>query len=193
MTMDKREIIVEAAYKLFKSNGFFATGVDLIMREAGVSKRTMYKYFPTKNELIVAVLAYYRTSYQRHIDDLLSDETQSPREKIKVIFDDAAAWFGDINFHGCLAVNAMSEFAGKDKAVEEACLQFKQWERSVIEQLCISLGARQPRILAYKLFVLLEGMSSIALIDKSKAFVNITPVAEQLIDAHTAASCANMT
>jgi len=186
MTMDKQEIIVEAAYKLFKSNGFFATGVDLIMREAGVSKRTMYKYFPTKNELIVAVLAHYRTSYQRHIDELLSDETQGPREKIKVLFDDAATWFGDINFHGCLAVNAMSEFAGKDKAIEEACLQFKQWERSVMEQLCISLGAREPSILAYKLFVLLEGMSAIALIDKSEASVNITTVAEQLIDAHTA-------
>lgn len=185
MSVDKREIIVEAAYKLFKSNGFYATGVDLIMREAGVSKRTMYRYFPTKNELIVAVLAYYRTCYQRHIDELLDDETQGPREKIKVIFDDAATWFGDINFHGCLAVNAMSEFAGKDKAVEEACLQFKQWERSVIEQLCISLGARDPSILAYKLFVLLEGMSSIALIDKSEASINITPVAEQLIDAHT--------
>jgi len=151
MTLDKREIIVEAAYKLFKSNGVFATGVHLIMREAGVSKRTMYKYVPTKNEIIVAVLAYYRTSYQRHIDELLSDETQGPREKIKVIFDDASTWFGDINFHGCLAVNAMSEFAGKDKAVEGACLQFKQSERSVVEQLCISLDAREPSVLAYKL------------------------------------------
>ncbi|WP_431066024.1 TetR/AcrR family transcriptional regulator [Methylotuvimicrobium sp.] len=185
MTTDKRDIIVEAAYKLFKSNGFFATGVDSIMREAGVSKRTMYKYFPTKNELIVAVLAHYRASCQQQMNELLNDMSQGPREKILTIFDDAATWFGDVNFHGCLAVNAMSEFAGKDKAIEEACLQFKQWERSVIEKLCISLGAREPAILAYKLFVLLEGMSAIASIDKSEASVNIATVAEQLIDAHT--------
>ncbi|MGR9087869.1 MAG: TetR/AcrR family transcriptional regulator [Gammaproteobacteria bacterium] len=186
--MDKRKIIVDAAYKLFKSNGFYATGVDLIMREAGVSKRTMYKYFPTKNELIVAVLAHYRASYQQHMDELLGDEAQGPREKILAIFDDAATWFGDVNFHGCLAVNAMSEFAGKDEAVEEACLQFKQWERGVIEQLCISLGAHEPSVLAYKLFVLLEGMSAIASIDKAKSSVNITAVAEQLVDDHMAAA-----
>ncbi|CAG7857239.1 hypothetical protein MCAMS1_01993 [biofilm metagenome] len=187
MTVDKRGIIVETAYKLFKSNGFFATGVDLIMREAGISKRTMYRYFPTKNELIVAVLTYYQSSYQQHLDELLSDETQSPKEKIIAIFVDAAAWFGDVNFHGCLAVNAMSEFSGKDEAIEKACLQFKQWERGILEQLCVLLGAREPVNLAYKLFVLLEGMSAIALIDKINTPADITAVAEQLIDSHTAA------
>ncbi|MEE9395627.1 MAG: helix-turn-helix domain-containing protein, partial [Methylococcales bacterium] len=41
----KRLQIVEAAFKLFKERGFYATGVDLIMRTANVSKRTLYKYF----------------------------------------------------------------------------------------------------------------------------------------------------
>ena len=54
----KRRQIVETAFKLFKARGFYATGVDLIMQTANVSKRTLYKYFPTKNDLIVAVLDY---------------------------------------------------------------------------------------------------------------------------------------
>ena len=56
----KRDQMVEAAYNLFRENGFYATGVDLIMRTANVSKRTLYKYFPSKNDLIVAVLDYPR-------------------------------------------------------------------------------------------------------------------------------------
>ena len=46
----KKRQIVEAAFNLFKARGFYATGVDLIMQTANVSKRTLYKYFPTKND-----------------------------------------------------------------------------------------------------------------------------------------------
>lgn len=181
----KKDSIVETAFRLFKENGFYATGVDAIMREAAVSKRTLYKYFPTKNELIVAVLEHYRAEYKRHIDELAGGEA-GPRDKIRAIFFDAGTWFGDINFHGCLAVNAMAEFSGKDEAIESACLRFKHWEKGVLTDLCRTLGARQADQLAYKLFVLLEGMSAIALVDREESAVDITVLADQIIDLHMA-------
>ncbi|WP_305909786.1 TetR/AcrR family transcriptional regulator [Methylomarinum sp. Ch1-1] len=186
-TTIKKDAIVETAYRLFKENGFYATGVDLIMREAAVSKRTLYKYYPTKNALILAVLEHYRASYQQHIDELLENAQEDARDKIRAIFNDAAGWFGDVNFHGCLAVNAMGEFADKDEAIENACRQFKQWEVGVLTELCTAMGADQAGQLAYKLFVLLEGMSAIAQVNKGVCPVDMIALAEQVIDAHLSA------
>ena len=85
----KRCQIVEAAFKLFKARGFYATGVDLIMQTANVSKRTLYKYFPTKNDLIVAVLDYYRTTYADYLDLILNQKDKTRDIMVdNVIFKD---------------------------------------------------------------------------------------------------------
>ena len=178
--------IVEAAFKLFKARGFYATGVDLIMQTACVSKRTLYKYFPTKNDLIVAVLDYYRTTYVEYLNQILNQKDKTSREKILAIFEDAKKWFEDIHFHGCLAVNAMGEFSGKDQAIEDSCIRFKQWEIEVLQTLTKDIDSKQPDDLAYKLFVLLEGMSSIAQVTKGDCPVDMTVMANEIIEKHIA-------
>lgn len=182
----KRDHLVETAFRLFKENGFYATGVDLIMREAGISKRTLYKYFPSKKELIVAVLEYYRATYQARMDSLLDYEDKTARENIRAIFDDAKTWFDDTNFHGCLAVNAMGEFSGKHQPIENACLRFKQWEIDVLRDLTDKIDTRHPEALAYKLFVLLEGMSAIAQVTNGHCPVDMTTMADEIIEQHLA-------
>lgn len=180
----KKQQIVEAAFKLFKARGFYATGVDLIMQTANVSKRTLYKYFPTKNDLIVAVLDYYRTTVAEHLNQILHQKDITSRGKILAIFEDAKQWFEDTNFHGCLAVNAMGEFSGKDSAIENSCIRFKRWEIEVLRSLTKDIGSQQPDELAYKLFVLLEGMSSIAQVTKGTSPVDMTAMANEIIEKH---------
>ncbi len=178
----KAQQIVDTAYRLFKENGFYATGVDLIMREANVSKRTMYHYFATKNDLVVAVLEHYQAQYRQHMDTLLDREHRSARENLLAIFEDAKTWFADVHFHGCLAVNAMGEYGGKDPAIEQACLRFKQWEIGLLQELAAELDARHGETLAYQLFVLLEGMVSAAHMLKEKFPIDMTAMAEAIID-----------
>jgi len=180
----KKNQIIEAAYHLFKARGFYATGVDLIMQMAQVSKRTLYKYFPTKNELIVAVLTFYRSTYSDHLNQIVTQSDKTSREKMLMIFDDAKQWFEDENFHGCLAVNAMGEFSGKDKAIEDACSEFKRWEFDMLHTLTKDIAPKQSEILAYKLFVLLEGMSSIAQVNHGKFPLDMTAMAEDIINSH---------
>ncbi len=186
----KRLQIIQAAFKLFTENGFYATGVDLIMRQAGVSKRTMYIYFPTKNDLIVAVLEFYRINYERGLKDLLARNDLSNREKILAIFDDAANWFGDAQFHGCLAVNAMGEFAGKDPAIEQACHVFKAWELGVFDKLTDDLQVNNPKDLAYELLVLLEGIGAIAQVLKQPCPIDLRQMVNRLLDSHQALTVA---
>lgn len=180
----KRQQIIGAAFELFGKNGFYATGVDLIMQTAGVSKRTLYKYFPTKNDLIVAVLDFYRTTYQEHLDNILEAPEKTSREKILAIFDDARSSFGDANFHGCLAVNAMGEFSGKNQDIESSCQRFKQWELGVLRNLTSDLEASNSDPLAYKLFMLLEGMVSFAQVTKGPYPIDMTQMADDLIENH---------
>jgi len=183
----KRLQIIQAAFKLFTENGFYATGVDLIMRQANVSKRTMYIYFPTKNDLIVAVLEFYRANYDQDLTDLLARNDLSSREKIIAIFEDAGNWFENRQFHGCLAVNAMGEFSGKDPKIENACRDFKTWELDVFRKLTKGLPVMYPNDLAFKLLVLLEGMGAIAQVMKQPCPIDIKQMVNDLMDCHCVA------
>jgi len=182
--LQKRTQIILAAFKLFKENGFYATGVDLIMQHAHVSKRTMYVYFPTKNDLIVAVLEYYRSDYEAKLQDLLARSGLNGREKIIAIFEDAGNWFLDPQFYGCLAVSAMAEFAGKDVNIENACRVFKAWELSVFQELAQGLPVRDMNGLAYKLLILLEGIGAVAQVMKQPCPIDIKQMVNHLIESH---------
>jgi AcrR family transcriptional regulator len=152
------------------------------MRQAGVSKRTMYIYFPTKNDLIVAVLEFYRINYERGLKDLLVRNDLSNREKIVAIFEDAGNWFSNKQFHGCLAVNAMGEFSGKDHDIENACRVFKTWELDVFRELTKELPVMYPNDLAFKLLVLHEGMGAIAQVMKQPCPIDIKQMVNDLLD-----------
>ncbi len=180
----KKLQIIEAAYQLFRVNGFYATGVDLIMRTAGVSKKTMYKYFPTKNDLIAATLDYYQANYEVYLDNLLDRKSNNSRENILLIFADAMTWFEDTNYHGCLAVNAMGEFSGKDNKIERTCVKFKRWELEMLCNLTKDIDDQHPIELAHKLFVLLEGMVSIAQVNRTPYLIDMTKMADEVIELH---------
>ena len=79
----------------------------------------------------------------------MARQDKTSREKILIIFEDAKQWFGDAGFHGCLAVwlsgclavNAMGEFSGKDRAIEDSCTRFKRWKLDVLCALTKALSS----------------------------------------------------
>jgi TetR/AcrR family transcriptional regulator of autoinduction and epiphytic fitness len=56
LTDRKREAIIQAAIAEFRANGFEVTSMDKIAATAGVSKRTVYNHFPSKEELFAEIL-----------------------------------------------------------------------------------------------------------------------------------------
>ena len=80
----------------------------------------------------------------------------------------------------------MGEFSGKDQAIEDSCIRFKRWEIEVLQTLTKDIDSKQPDELAYKLFVLLEGMSSIAQVTKEACPVDMTVMANEIIERHIA-------
>ena len=159
---DKRRHIVETAYVLFKRHGFHATGIDRIIADAQIAKMTMYRHFPSKDGLIVAVLDHRASRFERQLDRL-AERVATPEQKIMTIFDWYERWFQRPDFHGCLFAHALAEFGDPDHAVFKAALgqknSLKQRMRLILEPTVAGPSAEG---IAATLLMLLEGATLLA-------------------------------
>lgn len=160
--IDKRQHVVETAYALFKRAGFHATGIDRIIAEADVAKMTMYRHFPSKDELIVEVLDYRAKRFERQLDQL-AQEVATPERKIANIFDWYDRWFGSPDFHGCLFAHALAEFGDPGHPVFQAVARqkngLKRRMRAILEDM---MPSKQAEDAAAALLMLIEGATLMA-------------------------------
>lgn len=159
---DKRQHIVEIAYALFKRVGFHATGIDRIIAEADVAKMTMYRHFPSKDDLMVEVLAYRAGRFERQLDRL-AEQAATPDEKIATIFDWYDRWFHSADFHGCLFAHALAEFGDAAHPVFQAAARqkngLKRRMRLILEEM---MSAEEADSTSAALLMLIEGATLMA-------------------------------
>jgi AcrR family transcriptional regulator len=117
---DSRDRIINAAYDLFYRQGYQATSVDEIIAQSGLSKPTVYSYFPTKEQLCVSYLEVRR---QRELGALRTAIRKAPSEEerfltiIRFVRDNMIA----SSFRGCGFFNMVSEIPDPENpAVKEA-------------------------------------------------------------------------
>lgn len=181
----RRDDIIQTAIELFGKHGFNGTGVDMIMREAKVSKKTMYSYFRSKDELILVTLQHYdglfRNGFMKQVEKLAS----KPTDKLLAMFDVAREWFMQDNFFGCMFINAVGEYSGCDTPLRQICKHFKTQMRSFIKELCIEARATDPEELADALALLLEGAIVTAQVSlRPEAAVTAKNAARTVIQSH---------
>lgn len=157
MQETKRDEIVRSAFNTFYQKGFLATPVDAVLADTGISKRTLYKYFRTKEELVEAAVTYYRHAALASIADEIERRADDPRGRILAMFDIKSEAIAAGDFFGCFAINARLEYDGKEPGIEAACDGFFEDLEAVITDLCAEDGAADPAALARQIVVLLEG------------------------------------
>jgi AcrR family transcriptional regulator len=159
---DKRQHVVETAYALFKRTGFHATGIDRIIAEAEVAKMTMYRHFPSKDELIVEVLDYRARRFENQLDRLAQEDI-TPEQKIGRIFDWHGRWFHSPDFHGCLFAHALAEFGDPRHPVFKAAARqkngLKRRMQSILEEV---MPRGRAGSVAAALLMLIEGATLLA-------------------------------
>ncbi len=152
-----RAQLINTAIELFHEYGYHATGVDKIIEKAGVSKKTLYTYFRSKEELLIAALRHYdgvfRNNFMRQVDR----SAKTPQDRLLAIFDVAETWFSQKKFFGCMFINVIGEHSQKESPIRDICKQFKRMMRNYIKDLCVQAGAEEPDILADKLALIFEG------------------------------------
>lgn len=88
---DKRELIYEAAMKLFNEIGFDKTPTSQIAKEAGVAVGTLFHHFSTKEELVNALFLRCKDSYLLRVRRGLSD-TDDFKGRVRCLFLNSVSW-----------------------------------------------------------------------------------------------------
>ena len=152
--MERR--ILETVDRLFYQQGIRAVGVDTIAAEIGISKRTLYNYFPSKDALIVAYLS--RRSRP------ISASDASAADQVFAVFDGLERVAGSDEFRGCPFVNAVAELGQSQHPARDVAIAFKEQRRMWFREMVTRLGVRDPETLATQLALLLDGAIAAALV-----------------------------
>ena len=179
---EKREITLQAAEKLFEANGFHATGVDAIADKAGVTKRTLYKYFGSKEKLIEAVLRRHQNQMMDRVRTQMSDVKEKGGQRLLACFDLYQKWFSQPHFAGCIFIKTLNEFQRCSKRLSAIASVAKLEHRNYLVELAEASGAADPELLADQLQLILEGSVVVAQCDRENASIRVArQLAEQLI------------
>jgi len=146
---DMKDRILQTADRLFYLQGIRAIGVDTIAAEIGISKRTLYNHFPSKDALIAAYLA------RRFVQPRPSEKP--PVEQILGTFDSLERRFSAKDFRGCPFVNAVAELGSEDQSVRKIAVEFKESRRLWFRDLLVQMGVANAEALATQLAVLVDG------------------------------------
>ena len=138
-----KDRILETADRLFYLQGIRAVGVDTIAAEIGISKRTLYNHFPSKDALISAYLE------RRFVQPRPSDK--SPVEQILGTFNSLERRFASKDFRGCPFVNAVAELGSEDRSVRKVAVEFKESRRLWFRDQLVRLGVTDAEGLATQL------------------------------------------
>lgn len=144
-----RARILETTDRLFYRQGIRAVGVDTVAAEIGISKRTLYNYFPSKDVLIAAYL-------ERRFAPIPFSE-RAPVEQILDAYDRVGRLFAADALRGCPFVNAVTELADPTHDAAKIALAFKERRRLWFRDLLVMAKAKDADSLAGQLAVLLDG------------------------------------
>jgi AcrR family transcriptional regulator len=150
------ERILDTTDRLFYRQGIRAVGVDTIAAAVGISKRTLYNHFPSKDELIEAYLSRrFRP---------ISPSDAPPAEQVFAEFDRLERNVGSDGFRGCPFVNAVAELGEPTHAARRIAVAFKEQRRIWFREMLTRLGAGDPDGLATQLSLLVDGAIAAALV-----------------------------
>ncbi len=155
-TTDTREKILSTAEQLIYQNGIHATGMDLLVKTSGVARKSIYRYFATKDDVAAAALNE-RDERWMHWFRTESDKGETPSDRILNMFTVLRSWFESDGFRGCAFINTAGEVGDPDDPVRQIAKRHKQQLLEYTLELAEQLNIEQPAALARQLLILMEG------------------------------------
>lgn len=184
MTRNLKEHILQTASELFYSQGIKSTGVDAIVKAAGTTKMSLYKYFPSKDDLVLAHLSKSRAAMLAQLQIEIEAHADTPKQKLLAIFEMFSKLLKSPDFRGCPFINASAEFAVENNPVQQAAAEFYAEFRKLLADLAVLAGIANAEQLAGQLVLLIAG----AIVDEQMhrhtgAMQNAQAAAKILIDS----------
>lgn len=165
---EKKDHLVDTAIALFREGGYHGTGVDEIIARAGIAKTTLYRHFPSKDDLIVAALERQDENFRDDMRAFVDAAGGPPVARLLATFDFLEAWFDSGDFNGCPFVSAASEYSDSRNPILQAARVHKRLVLAYLEELVRATGLTNPKALAAQINLLHEGAVAVMQIERDR-------------------------
>jgi AcrR family transcriptional regulator len=153
-----RERIDRTAYELFSRHGIRAVGVDTISARSGVAKMTLYRYYPSKEDLALAFLRRREELWTRSwLQQEVERRAHAPAERLLAVFDVFDKWFRRSDFEACSFVKALLEHGERRHPVRKAAQAHIGTIRAFLRQVAADAGVRDAEAFARQLQIVMMG------------------------------------
>ncbi|MEB3219186.1 MAG: TetR/AcrR family transcriptional regulator [Nostocales cyanobacterium 94392] len=162
-----RDQILIAAAQLFYDKGFNRVNINEVIVNSNVARRTFYRYFPSKDELIVEVMRFQAKRWLKWFEEAVNQRATSPKEKILVSFDVLREWYDSPDYHGCPFIKAAFEISDVSHSVNQVVVMVRQSVRTYIFKLALEAGIPKPEVFSQQYLLLLGGSILMASIENT--------------------------
>ena len=181
---DARERILDTAYELFSRRAIRDVGIDEVIERAGVAKATLYRHFPSKDDLVIAFLERREERWTvAWVEAEARRRGSTPEEQLLAIFELFDEWFHRDDFEACSFINVLLEM-GPEHPVGQASVRHLASIRSVVGRLAEEAALRDPESFAHSWHILMKGSIVSAAEGDAEAGQRARSMARLLIEQH---------
>jgi AcrR family transcriptional regulator len=179
-----RDRILESAYELFSARGVRAVGIEEVIERAAVAKATLYRHFPSKDELVLAFLRQREVVWTHGwVEAEARKRGSTPEECLLAIFDLFDEWFHRDDFEACSFINVLLEM-GADHPTGEASVRHLENIRTIVRRLAEEADLSETESFAHSWHILMKGSIVAAAEGDAHAAMRARAMARLLIDQH---------
>ena len=153
---ERRGIVLDTATRLFTAHGVHAVGMDRLIAECGLGKMSVYRLFPTKDDLVGAYLSRLAEHILELIDQAVA-QAENPRAGLHAILDGIASDLHRPDFRGCPFGNAASEYDDPRHPARQVARDYRRRLLERLDTTARDLDLVHGPVLARQLAVLIDG------------------------------------
>jgi AcrR family transcriptional regulator len=153
---EARSRLLATATRIFYSEGLHSVGIDRIVAEAKVTRATLYRHFPSKDELVVAYLGTVAQMDRDQVEQALGSGLPAD-QALRAVAQGIAAGIESTGFRGCAFLNAAAEFPDREHPVLNAVLEHRAWFLQTITDLFAQIDEKSAASAARHFVMLRDG------------------------------------
>jgi len=153
---EARSRLLTTASRLFYTEGLHSVGIDRIVSDAAVTRATLYRHFPSKDDLVVAYLTLADEAIRAKVTTAHAADL-SPADTVRAVAEGIADDIQSAGFRGCAFLNAAAEYPDPAHPVHRAVLAHRQWFLDTVTELLALTGEPAPEPAARHFVMLRDG------------------------------------
>lgn len=160
-----KQQILDTASQLFYQKGTQNVGINEVIAQSGVAKRTLYRHFPSKDDLILEVMQHRASQWITWFEEAVNGKGGTAKERLLATFDVLQEWYADPHFRGCPFINVVLEIADASHPAHQVSVQLREAIRTFIMQLAAEAGMTDLEAFSQQYLLLIGGASLMATIE----------------------------